>query len=520
LLFGTFTSAAPCKATATAPLVRLSLENDATIVTMTVASNNNDDDDNTLFVLSVEGHIYEISLHETDDDTDTQQPQPSLKLEGSWNTDMCGATCLAVIASNSNQLIIGYDSGYLEAWKVRKSSNCSESELQLQWRGLLDYSIRSVAPLRRAVKAESEAEIETRTTAATLVEGTPTKEEADDYFLVVTLQSEAGNDRHATASLVEILDLATVQKTYSGNSNKQQHAIPLYDHLRLPAPGMELVDSSTLPSDDTSSGRLPKRVQVLPSRGSDCTMVLSGGNLCGVALSDGTVALVSPFHPDNSWGVTHDRHQLLLSYPAVGCGRVNIKEEEEEEYLVCCLRGGTCFLIPTTCTGVGVGQKKDKAKAITVISYPHDVDADTTSAYVQGFTAGTLLVDDYESSLPLPVLVYAWAGGIIDIYACHLVYPKQQQQVQQQQQQQEHNKTVTEHQVLKEMIDNESLSMVLNLFDNMDKNPDHKLLQDQQWEKARKEVKSSTFSLPVTLEQLDSEHFESLRFLLLTLASQ
>ena len=114
------------------------------------------------------------------------------------------------------------------------------------------------------------------------------------------LQSKAGNDPHATASLVEILDLATVQKTYIGN---KQHTIPLYHHLQLPAPNMELVDSSTLPSDDT--GRLPKRVQVLPSCGSDCTMVLNGENLCGVALSDGTVALVSPFHPD-SWGVVQD----------------------------------------------------------------------------------------------------------------------------------------------------------------------------------------------------------------------
>ena len=117
LLFGKFPTA-PWKATP--PLVSLLLENDATIVTMTVASNKN-----TLFVLSVEGHVYEISLHETD-------TEASLKLDGSWNTGMCGATCLAVA---SNQLMIGYNSGYLEGWKVRKR-NCSE--LELQWRGLLD----------------------------------------------------------------------------------------------------------------------------------------------------------------------------------------------------------------------------------------------------------------------------------------------------------------------------------------------------------------------------------------------
>ena len=461
-----------------------------------IARNNNN---NNIFVLSVEGQVHEISIHEASSpDDDDHNAQPSLKLEGSWNTGICGATCLKVLGS-MNQLVIGYDSGYLEAWKIRKRN---KSEPVLIWRGILDFHIRSVAPLRRRAAGDSNENNTGSEVAPPKKEKNTNKEqETNEYFLLVTLQSEAGNDRHATASLVEILDLATIQEAYL---DSKRLTIPLYGHLRFPAPGMELVDSSTLPSDDT--GRLPKRVQVLPSRGSDRAMVLGGeeNSMCGVALSDGTVALVSPYL--DSWGVAQDRHQLLLSYPAIGCGRVFV---DEDHHFVCCLRGGTCFLIPT---------RADSQKHVTVISYPHDVDADTTSAYVQGFTAGTLLMDEKSS---LPVLIYAWAGGAVDVYACHLVHPTQEETLDSQLTQMNWKEPdASEHKLLEEMMNNESLSIVLTLFDDMEKDQNHKLLQEENWEMAQKEFKLSEFTSPVTLKQLCSDKLESLRFLLLALASQ
>jgi hypothetical protein len=51
-------------------------------------------------------------------------------------------------------------------------------------------------------------------------EGTPTttKDDEECYYLVVTLQSKAGNDHQATASLVEVLDLGTISKAFDAET--------------------------------------------------------------------------------------------------------------------------------------------------------------------------------------------------------------------------------------------------------------------------------------------------------------
>jgi hypothetical protein len=526
--FSASTTTTPQKTSATPPLARLSLESDATIVTM-VASSTTSEGDQRLFVLSVEGHVHQVSIKmqtqpQEKDTTDSQAAAavgvvdtttddsttvPTLVLDKSWNTGMCGATCLAIVGSS--MLMIGYDSGYLEAWKLLFAS-CT---LDLQWRGLLQDSIRSIAPLLRKPLHNNNEKVPqegtpTTTTKDDLNKSTSTskkKEEECYYYLVVTLQSEAGNDHHATASLVEVLDLGTISKAFDTETTRdRRYAIPLYNHFQLPSPGMELVDSSTLPSDDT--GRLPKRVQVLPSRGSDSTIAIRGGQLCGVALADGTVALLSSSSEDDSccWGVAQDPHQLLLSYPAIGCG---IVEQDGHEYLACCLRGGTCFLIPTTDSD----DDGETNNEILGISYPHDVDADITNTYVQGFTAGMLSVDDGASSLS--VLVYAWPGGVVDIYACGLVYPSIPQHVEQ-----KDPIDTAERQVLEELMNSDgSLSMVLRFFEKMEEDPDHRLCQDERWQEAKKEYKASARSSPLTLEDLRSKDFSSLRTLLLSLAS-
>jgi hypothetical protein len=146
------------------------------------------------------------------------------------------------------------------------------------------------------------------------------------------------------------------------------------------------------------------------------------------------------------------------------------------------------------------------------ISYPHDVDTDITSTYVQGFTAGVLSVDDGASSLP--VFVYAWPGGVVDIYACGLVYPSIPHV------EQKDPIDTVERQVLEELMNSyESLSMVLRLFEKMEEDPDHRLCQDEQWQEAKTEYKASARSSPLTLEDLCSKDFFSLRTLLLSLAS-
>jgi hypothetical protein len=254
--------------------------------------------------------------------------------------------------------------------------------------------------------------------------------------------------------------------------------------------------------------------------------------MCGVALSDGTVAVLSSSSAEGDdscccgWGVAQDSHQLLLSYPVIGCGIV--EQDNGHDYLACCLRGGTCFLIPITASNDSNDDNDsndgETNNEILGISYPHDVDADITSAYVQGFTAGMLSVDDDGASSLLSVLVYAWPGGVVDIYACGLVYPSIPQHVVEQQ-----NDPIdhtAERQVLEELLMNSnesSLSMVLRLFEKMEEDPDHRLCQDEQWQEAKKEyykASASARSSPPTLEDLSSsKDFSSLRTLLLSLAS-
>jgi hypothetical protein len=170
---------------------------------------------------------------------------------------------------------------------------------------------------------------------------------------------------------------------------------------------------ATLPPDET--GTLPRRgvVQGIPSHDSDATCPLTES--CGVTLSDFTVAIVTAVEEEDSslsWGIVQDEHQLLLSYPSIGCGSV---EYENQEHFVCCLRGGTTYLIPSGKEELGYDS------SVTVFFYPHDVDSDSTSRFVQGFTAGNLLVRQGDQTLErMPVLVFCWAGGIIDVYVCGL----------------------------------------------------------------------------------------------------
>jgi hypothetical protein len=93
-----------------------------------------------------------------------------------------------------------------------------------------------------------------------------------------------------------------------------------------------------------------------------------------------------------------------------------------------------------------------------------------------------LSVDDGVSSLS--VLVYPWPGGVVDIHACCLVYPRIPHV------EQKDPIDVAERQVLEELMNsNESLSIVLRLFEKMEEDPDHRLSQDEQWQEAKKEYK-------------------------------
>ena len=204
-------------------------------------------------------------------------------------------------------------------------------------------------------------------------------------------------------------------------------SLPLEEHWILPDASMGIINAATLPSwetiqmattaqgttvndvaqseeaDTTTEGRrnsvghhhhhhqLPRWSPVIPSHGSDCSCIISptlsqrSSSIhlpsLGIGLSDGTVTLLTGSNNGlMSWGIAHDEHQLLLSHPAIGCGTI---EYSDETYFVCCLRGGTTYLIPAaTSSADGLVCTED----ILVVSYPHDADASirTTNQYLQG----------------------------------------------------------------------------------------------------------------------------------------
>jgi hypothetical protein len=445
----------------TLPSAHLSLPSDATIVSLMKMGDE-------VLVLSVEGRVHKVAIVED-----------KIELKTSWKTKkQCGATCMRHL-EGTDTLILGFESGCIEARKM-------DHDFEVKWTGYFHHPIRSLATLKKshanseAVRSENkpggdELKPTAPTTDPKVVEG--------ECFLIVTLQSEIGHGRHATASMIEVLDLKAIPEGDHNNCHS------LFPYVQLPEPGMEFIDTGTLSSNDL--GRLPKRVHVLPSRGSDVAFSL-GDNLCGVALSDGTLAFVSTVD-DSAWGIANDWCQLLLSYPAVGCGMVEYKGVN---HWACCLRGGTCYLIPTN------GNDSD----ITLISYPLDIETDIPSPYVQGFTAGALAVND---EAPSPVLVYAWAGGVIDVFGCDLVYPRIQQSPEE----------GLGQRATKEMRENGCLDMVEQLIRRMTENPNHELFQDRDWREAHSECAELMSTEPITIEEIQSKPFEPLKRLILSLAA-
>jgi hypothetical protein len=228
-------------------------------------------------------------------------------------------------------------------------------------------------------------------------------------YLLVTLQPET---RRSSASLIEVLNVVSIEKAWEGRDDSAASTaageVPLEEHWVLPEAGMEIIDASSLPIADTSegaAGAFSRRTaaQWIPSSGTDCLCPLpksaDGSASVAVGLSDGTMAILSAptISSDESlsWGVAKAADQVLFQYPCVGIGHVstlhsrNNGDNKAYPHVACCLRGATTYLIP-------LNSDKDAPEnpAITVISYPHDIDADMGIQHLQGFTAGNLRLAD------------------------------------------------------------------------------------------------------------------------------
>lgn len=146
-----------------------------------------------------------------------------------------------------------------------------------------------------------------------------------------------------------------------------------------------------------------------------------------------------------------------------------VKDLKHDHSIVCCLRGGTVFVVPV----VPLSNNNDdddnnnndekqqrELNEVVMYQFPHDTDggSDGLMRYVQGFTAGYVIVktcgrtgimdhhrednddgdgdsvgidtnDHRSTTIPTtttheyraqPLLFHAWSGGIIDVHACGL----------------------------------------------------------------------------------------------------
>ena len=244
--------------------------------------------------------------------------------------------------------------------------------------------------------------------------------------------------------------------------------ISLLDYAVIHSPSMDLIDSSTAIFEN-QDGRLPKPSRTMDVRGADLTTMILPSSLStgddsnmnidggrdhaegqqgrkqqegvkvGVMLPDGTAAIlsstnVSNGNDDHSFvGLHNEYHQFLLPFPAIGTGTVTIRtrnissesnDVDQQQFLVCCVRGGTCYLLPTSSihndqrTSPSIIKRRIR-RPIHAYAFPHDVDTDLASIYVQSFTAGSLVIDSSESKVP--VMLFSSPGGTVDIYSCDLL---------------------------------------------------------------------------------------------------
>lgn len=375
--------------------------------------------DYQLVAISVQGDVYVVDIDSFG----------IVTLAFSFHTGRCGITCATV--NENAQIIIGYQLGYVEAWalslNVNSNSKSKEESVmpKLAWRASFSSHspIRSVAPLKTSLEDDQPTSEQSPVITAN----------SPNEYLAVTLQPET---RRSSASLLEVVDLSSVADAWDkmGNPTAAAAAVPLEEHWVLPDAGMELIDADTLslPSESGSDGCGSHATSNwIPSSGTDCLMPLpqqNGSLSVAVGLSDGTLGIVSAsvssLHGMLSWGIAAPANQVLFPYPCIGLGQVNLTSNRtplQPSHVAYCMRGSTTYLVPA--------DTEEDDPPVTVLSYPDDVDSDTGGLQqaVQGFTAGNLRLSNTAlkagESSTLPVLVYAWPGGIVDVYSCELLNP-------------------------------------------------------------------------------------------------
>ena len=350
-------------------------------------------------------------------------------------------------------------------------------------------------------------------------------------------------DRPQHNVTVEVLDRHKLKTAFDGTP------LALIDHVLWPQDSSNsngglrstdpvLIDPSVLPdvASRTTSRRSfgSNRLCRFRSRLNPCQDTPS---FVGAVLDDGTVGVATFSMPtgdgvdDNDsdkdvddgnnnndhstmkWGVSDDNHMALLSFPAIGAGFLRF---QRKLHLVCCLRGGTVYLLPihpqhnkenketgndTVTVFRRPLQDPDTADDHHVLHphqqtqyHPHDSQQfDGSLYYLQSFACGNIHKrndtttnnnnNNNNGNDGIPIVVYVGPAGIMDVYACGLYH--------------HHNDRLATKLLLEQLLENGVLRTVLEMLqspfhDNIglqqnEDNPDLAAL----WKNAMKECRSN-----------------------------
>lgn len=243
-------------------------------------------------------------------------------------------------------------------------------------------------------------------------------------------------------------------------------------------------------------------------------------------MADGTVALLSAEEKEGElrWGIANDFNQMLLAYPSIACACLQwstSKQNPSIPHAALCLRGGSTYLVPF----VAPGDNSNIGDFTTVTVFSPDCEVDTR--YVKSFAAGNLICvpdgsaqkEQEEASnhnneetpvepAKIPVLIYGWACGTINIYCCKLLEDRKSCRAM---------IGHRERSCLEELVSNGSVRILRELLRALqDSDP---LLQQPMWTEARIECLQQETNLEeINVEDLLQSHHSSLRALLLLMS--
>jgi hypothetical protein len=446
-----------------------------------------------------------------------------------WSTGRIHPTSGCTTGPNLDSMIyIGYQSGHVECWSIPTSTLSSSSNPTddastasvslkpptLRWSGNFtnDHSnpppsIASIVPWNKQQQQNNEHEC-----------------------LVISLHND-GRERPNTSDMVEVVDVTSVMIAWneeqSTNQDKTDRSLPLEDFIVLPEAGREILNvfptneersnprtfNHWIQSRGTNSLLSTSTVTTTSLHGTDDTNVIALGHADGMV----TILDVTPTVADQSittprWGVSTKHSRYCSSYPCVGIGKIDLfhcKHEDnndkiitQQPYLACCLRGAATYLIPLQSAG-----RHDDA-TVLALSVPHDLDGDVSIRYTQGFATGNIPMNNRNDTTvvspngnSLPLLAYVWPGGVIDIFSCGLL---------------PHVSVSTRVQLLKELIANGSVDALREFILSLDDDDNDMRMK---WSNALLEIRRHGETTPITINDIISDSFISLRTELLNINS-